>query len=182
MPSYTKTVWEDYPSTETPITASNLNKIEDAIDYLFVNGTGGGGESLPVGAEIEFDGSASNIPTGWEKSEDDYNVYSTDEKQIGTWIDGKPVYRKVYQLTTPSTENSWQAMGTTGVNIDTIVDFRGTVLETGQKKYNSINFGEGSYYVHTAIYAGNNRDINMIQKGWSSLPCVITIEYTKTTD
>lgn len=41
MPSYTKTVWEDYPSTETPITASNLNKIEDAIDYLFANGTGG---------------------------------------------------------------------------------------------------------------------------------------------
>lgn len=69
MPSYTKTVWEDYPSTETPITASNLNKIEDAIDYLFVNGTGGGGESLPVGSEIEFDGSVSNIPAGWEQVE-----------------------------------------------------------------------------------------------------------------
>ena len=110
------------------------------------------------------------------------NTYSTNEKQIGTWIDGKPIYRKVYQLTTPSTENSWQAMGTTGVNIDTIVDFRGTILETGQRKYNSINFGEGSYYVHTAINAGNDRGINMIQKGWSSLPCVITIEYTKATD
>jgi len=69
MPSYTKTVWEDYPSTETPITASNLNKIENAIDYLFVNGTGGGGESLPVGSEIEFDGEASNIPVGWQQME-----------------------------------------------------------------------------------------------------------------
>ena len=109
-------------------------------------------------------------------------TYSTNETRTGTWIDGKPVYRKVYQLTTPSTENSWMPLGTTGVNIDTIINFYGTVLETGPKKYNSINFGEGSYYVHTAIYAGNNRDINMIQKGWSSLPCVITIEYTKATD
>ena len=107
-------------------------------------------------------------------------AYLTSEVNTGKiWIDGKPIYRKVYQFTTPSTENSWEAMGTTGINIDTVIDFYGTVLETGQKKYNSINFGEGSYYVHTAIYAGNNRDINMIQKGWSSLPCIVIIEYTK---
>lgn len=110
------------------------------------------------------------------------NEYSTTEQTIGTWIDGKPIYRKVYQFTTPSTENSWESMGQTGANIETVVDFRGTVLDTGIRRYNSINFGEGSYYIHTAVDAGNNRPISMIQKGWSSLPCVIIIEYTKTTD
>lgn len=30
--------------------------------------------------------------------------YSLDEIQIGTWIDGKPLYRKVYKITVPSTD------------------------------------------------------------------------------
>jgi len=123
-----------------------------------------------------------NNVEGLENDINNLEAYSTTETRIGTWINSKPIYRKVYQFTTPSTENSWMPLGTTGVNIDTIINFYGTVLETSQNKYNSINFGEGSYYIHTAIYAGNNRDINMIQKGWSSLPCVITIEYTKATD
>ena len=106
--------------------------------------------------------------------------YLTSEVQTNkTWIDDKPIYRKVYQFTTPSIENSWTPLGTTGVNIDTVINFYGTVLETSTRKYNSINFGEGSYYVHTAVYAGNNRGIQMIQKGWGSLPCIVIIEYTK---
>ena len=111
-----------------------------------------------------------------------YNYSTKETNTYKKWIDEKPIYRKVYQFTTPSTENSWIPLGQTGVNIDTVVDFTGTVLEASQNKYNSINFGEGDYYIHTAIYAGNNRDINMIQKGWSSLPCVIILEYTKATD
>lgn len=35
MPSYTKTNWENYPSTETPITASNLNNIENGVETLY---------------------------------------------------------------------------------------------------------------------------------------------------
>lgn len=49
-------------------------------------------DSLPVGAEIDFTGSASDIPVGWEQVDD----YSTTEVNTGkTWIDGKPIYRKV---------------------------------------------------------------------------------------
>lgn len=39
MPSYTKTVWEDYPSTETPVNATNLNNIENGIETLYNNQT-----------------------------------------------------------------------------------------------------------------------------------------------
>ena len=64
--TYTKTVWKDLPDTTTPITASRLNNIEDGVEYLFENGTGGG-DNLPVGVEMDFDGQASDIPTGWQQ-------------------------------------------------------------------------------------------------------------------
>lgn len=38
MPQYNKTFWKDSPSTETPIDANNLNKIEDCLfDLTFVD-------------------------------------------------------------------------------------------------------------------------------------------------
>lgn len=32
--AYTKTNWQDLPDTSTPINATNLNKIEDELEYL----------------------------------------------------------------------------------------------------------------------------------------------------
>lgn len=62
--AYTRVNWEDLPSTETPINAENLNKMDEGI----------------------YDNSLSTI-------------YSTIETKIGTWINGKPLYRKVIVLT-----------------------------------------------------------------------------------
>lgn len=68
--SYTKTNWENLPSTNTPLNANNLNKIENELSAL------------------------------------DNNVsYSMAETRIGTWIDGKPLYRKVYNTNTLSGDN-----------------------------------------------------------------------------
>ena len=73
--AYVKQTWEDLPSTQTPITASRLNHMEDGIAEAWEHGGGGGaGESLPIGSEIEFDGLATDIPTGWEQI--DGNVFS----------------------------------------------------------------------------------------------------------
>lgn len=41
--------------------------------------------------KIIINGEAVEI--GGEQAQD---VYSTEEKRIGTWVDGKPLYRKVY--------------------------------------------------------------------------------------
>ena len=49
-------------------------------------------DTLPVGSEVDYNG--TTIPTGWEEV-DSPNEYSTEETKIGTWIDGKPLYRKV---------------------------------------------------------------------------------------
>lgn len=49
--------------TETELTfVDNIPNGYEFTDETF----GGGGESLPVGTEVDFDGDAQDIPTGWE--------------------------------------------------------------------------------------------------------------------
>lgn len=55
-------------------------------------------DSMPVGTEVDFDGTNADIPTGWEQITDP-SVYSTNEIVIGTWIDGRPIYRKTFDGT-----------------------------------------------------------------------------------
>lgn len=50
-------------------------------------------DSIPAGTVIDFEGDV--VPEGYEQVEDKGEVYSTEEQRIGTWIDGKPLYRKV---------------------------------------------------------------------------------------
>lgn len=59
---YTKTVWKDLPDTSTPITASNLNNIEDGVEYLFEHGVGGG-DTLPIGIILPH--TSSTVPSGY---------------------------------------------------------------------------------------------------------------------
>lgn len=69
--AYTKTIWEDLPSTNTPLNATNLNKIENELSAL-----------------------------------DQSTDYSSTEKVIGSWIDGKSIYRKVIDLGTLPNANT----------------------------------------------------------------------------
>lgn len=53
--------FENLPSTNTPINATNLNQLQTNVENTL-------------------------------------NTYSTSEIRIGTWIDGKPLYRKVIDM------------------------------------------------------------------------------------
>lgn len=55
-------------------------------------------DTLPVGGIIRFDG--DYIPEGYEEVENPENTYSLEEKIIGTWIDGKPLYRRMFDFGT----------------------------------------------------------------------------------
>ena len=109
-------------------------------------------------------------------------IYSTEETRIGTWIDGKPLYRKTYSITTDSSGESRVAFDT-GLNI---VNIYGTIKYSGDGRiyqlpafipgyidaYCTVNDnGYGTELV--ATYTDNFR--------WG-MPLVCTIEYTKTTD
>lgn len=129
-------------------------------------------DSMPVGSEIDFIGSTSDIPTGWEQTDD----YSTSEINTGkTWIDGKPIYRKVANVEITTQQNYSVADFFNGV--DSLITFIGSAKST--------NFSYPFYYKSAtdSFLAIDNRGALSIQIG-STYPAVpfvanIIIEYTK---
>lgn len=105
--------------------------------------------------------------------------YSTEEQQVGTWIDGKPIYRKVIPTSLTAGINSITAPS----NIDTFVTLRGMEKESGgaqapiPKAHNStFAYQIGMYYSGGYIYIEVGSNLTNITSAY------IICEYTKTTD
>lgn len=154
--AYEKTNWVN---GETPISAENLNKMEEGI--VEASQTGG----ILTGSIVGYDG--DTIPEGYEEV-DNPNVYSTEEKVIGEWIDGKPLYRKVIELASELTinTNSWASGVYVVPNIKLIVNALG--LKTGDAT--------------SQIRATPSGDIMNPSSAFSISIKFITLEYTKNTD
>lgn len=131
-------------------------------------------DSMPVGTEVDFDGTSADIPTGWEQ----VASYSTNEIKTGdTWIDGRPIYRKVIEANNVSLSSS-------GVNIPSGITNVGVVtkLDINMKFTDNSWF---SFWHLTDIKLANNNDITLYTDSSSTATfqkIYIIIEYTKTTD
>lgn len=172
--TYDKQLWKDYPDTSTPITAERLNHIEDGISEAAKSG---GGDTIPVGSEFDYDG--IEVPEGFEQVSDPKS-YSTEEQVIGTWIDGKTLYRKTIEFTTSSTVNTWK-------QIDNISDVEKCIKHYGYIIMSTTEMFLIPDYTQNAPYFGVNKNNNTIKvahtnSGISNKTCVVTFEYTKTTD
>lgn len=113
---------------------------------------------------------------------DDYivqsaEIYSLEEKRIGTWIDGKPLYRKVITSISIGTQNAWAKIGPID-NMETVIDMRGYYLT--EENNTSNVFGPSPYFAFQSrkdglyVLASNVAAVNR--------PLVVIVEYTKTTD
>lgn len=100
--------------------------------------------------------------------------YSTEEKKIGTWIDGKPLYRKVVVGTTPETEETWAIVGSigSGTQVKKIQGSLGNYLSIP-------TYVRSSYYVAVQVAGG---EVQVYTKGYTKSGVEIIVEYTKTTD
>jgi len=148
--AYERVNWENLPSTNTPVNADNLNKMDKGI-----------------------------------ANADKLSTYSTSETKIGTWIDGKPLYRKVYTGTKVSGSN--KTISLSNLNID-YVNFYGFI-------YGNQGTTEGAYQFPINYYENPNSFIRAnIHRKYMNLTIVsaastyfngdykIVVEYTKTTD
>lgn len=99
------------------------------------------------------------------------NVYSTNEVRIGTWTDGKPLYRKVVTATTPSKGSDWINIVkiSNDINIKKIQALLGGYLPI--PLYITV-----AYY---AIYQIVNGNIQMNVAGYTNNSVEFIIEYTK---
>ena len=113
---------------------------------------------------------------------DAYN-YSTTEKIIGQWIDGKPLYQKTIIGNTGSEGIS--NIDVASLNINKCIDIEGFVLQPNGNTYNCAPFtyiSENANQTAAAYYSKNIEAIGVRCKGYNSMDCQITIRYTKTTD
>jgi len=104
-------------------------------------------------------------------------IYSTPEKKVGTWINGKPIYRKIIPNITINLTNNVQDIPHSISNFEDLVDLKIKAKYRGTT-YDLLSSG---YIVRVD---SSNIDIDKMTQGigLNSYVATIIIEYTKTTD
>lgn len=106
------------------------------------------------------------------------NTYSTSEMKIGTWIDGKPIYRKVLELSNPSSQT---LADLSTYNIDYMKDIRYTTSRINTQDFNNI-YQNTSEFIRI-FYKTDNNTLQFRGIDVSTIYSItIILEYTKTTD
>lgn len=104
------------------------------------------------------------------------HVYSTEEKVVGTWVDGRPVYEIVVFGSGYNDSNSWNDTGVTIENIDNLVEnsisckFSGDQIAGVGLAWLKISLSGRLYTYQNSYSAGRNYDF------------IVSLSYTKTTD
>ncbi len=120
----------------------------------------------------------------YSKSELNKEHYSTGEQKIGTWIDGKNLYRKTIFKTAKITANTNLVINSEIQNIDTITKIDGVISSSLKNNYRQINtYNLENNAVSISMSASTNGNITIYSTDdWSTPNIIITLEYTKTTD
>lgn len=105
---------------------------------------------------------------------DNESTYSTSEIAIGTWIDGRTLYRQVFT----------GALQTTDVILGTISNFKeatridGMVYVSDYQQYFPIST-QGAFTAQ--VREGGSVRVRTSAGGWIDRPVTLIVEYTKTT-
>ena len=153
-----KIIFEDLPSTKTPLNAENLNQLQTNVE---------------------------NAINDVNKTIDNKMTYSTEEKVVSTWIDGKPIYRKVFYFGSLPTNS---VSGTLSIahnieNINFITSLSGIAYNSSTGGFKPIpnvdpwTLGKGIYLEANATKVAIKTD--SVQNDFVAY---IIFEYTKTTD
>lgn len=134
-----------------------------------------------------LDNSVGEKPSGeqdslWDKIGILYNRdnYSTTEQVIGTWIDGKPLYRKVATVSAITGNNTWKSVDNAPTNVRTYINAYGYLFnqQTGVCTY-KVPFAQPNNLQYAVCLHSNQY---LAGTGVDGLGMFIVYEYTKTTD
>ena len=118
--------------------------------------------------------------------------YSTEEKVIGTWIDGKPLYQKTVncgELPNASVKNV-----DSGLTNVTITNMYGIAINTAASDSDALvsfplprpvmvaSADPNRLYGVDITYRKNNKIRFTTGNNWSGYNAYVTLQYTKTTD
>ena len=181
--SGTTPVMEEVPTEKVKVYATEAAAIADLANIAE-------GEIVATSDESESD-TIANLKNKIDNTEDDIEAlqdglaeaqsYSTDETLTGgTWIDGKPIYRKVLTASNKGTSSSFD-FGQTILNVDKIVKVSG-MIECNSGTYNGQQYQiprdqeEIEFKKSTGVMALVNRNTSV-----NTDFAYIEVEYTKVT-
>ena len=140
--------------------------------------------------KIVSDGKVLEVPGGVSQ-----DIYSTEERVVGRWIDGKPLYRKCYRMTTPNKAGEIHWIGSCGIpDIDVMTNLIGMIKSASEGGYAYI---PANQYLMWSLDSSNKYEptnlctlwvdkdrVGMLCMYYGHCNCsvYITLEYTKTTD
>lgn len=138
-------------------------------------------ETTPIQAQVvdNLDGnSTTDAPS--QRAVKQLATYSTTEIKIGTWIDGKPLYRKVIEST--SGNASVETVIGSISNFKYLKTLTGTIVNSVNASvnfpfiFNTNNLGQ--------LFILSDGSINcLVTNGaYANRPIKVIVEYTKTTD
>ena len=114
------------------------------------------------------------------ESTEQKDIYSTNEIKVGTWVDGKPVYRKVIEGVTSGTPDTGYAISSIK-DMETLISYTGSILDDSLTKHKIGTYLSAKY--NSIVYVDSSGNVYMshgsamVNKSYS-----LIIEYTKTTD
>ena len=155
---------------------------------LWKGGGSGGSSSLSDMTDVKFTNLQANDVLKYNGNDwvndDNLHEYSTEEKIVGKWIDGKPIYEKV--IYTDIRDRDWHNIQM-DVSIDFVVELKG-ILYRGDGYFMKL---QGNTYPNAdergMVFCNKNDNyieyvVLYPQLDLNSAYLYITIQYTKTTD
>ena len=158
----------------------------NGVDYM--GGSGGGGnsneQSLSYAEYLALSEAEKTNDTNYyiydingDGQEFQPIIYSEEEREVGVWTDGKPLYQKTITLTPTS---SIVAIQHDIANVDLIVDIKGVGVRSDYGVVPA-NCARSSNLV--GVWADRtNVGFSISNTDYVSAPFILTLQYTKTTD
>lgn len=107
-------------------------------------------------------------------------IYSEDEREIGVWTDGKPLYEKT-NIITNVTDKGWTQIFSD--SNATILLYKGYCLSNTNEKSPLDNYVNSNTHVRTLVYDNGTKVQTEYYNQYNTLSSIVaTIQYTKTTD
>jgi len=112
------------------------------------------------------------------------NAYSSEEQVTGVWVDGRPVYKTVFEVTTGSSiDTNNQMIDLTSYNIDDVISITGYYNSAASSAKILANFNtEKGASIATWINSSGYLTELHTTTAYNSAKGKIIVEYNKTTD
>lgn len=173
------------------VTFTIPSSFPSGCDKLFMNVYSNGGGTGVKDAYVDYtniqieEGTTPSEYTSYLNLEEAMNkeeIYFTSEQRIGTWINGKPLYRKVLKVT-PTGQYSAEYLH--GIDQPAIfVNVYGTFHRTNTDYRNSLPSVYPNWEVYLYDFRASKFSMRFSDNVWNNgvTECYVVFEYTKYTD